>query len=255
MGILDAIAEFCSAHNLKYFLAAGTLIGAVRHKGFIPWDDDIDIDMPRADYMAFLKLFPKSGRHRAVSIYSDDHYYLPYAKVIDTRTLLKEDISIKSNIGIYVDIFPIDNLTDDFKDGERICHRNSRLQFLLNVKTINCSSKRPIWKNALLVLGKLLLSFVDYRWIVGRQDKNSQEFFANKDSRYVGSVTYGNDPKKVIVERKLLEDIIDLEFEGKQYHCPREYHKILTQYYGDYMTLPPEEQRHSTHVNEAFWLD
>ena len=254
LGILDEIARYCDENGLKYFLAAGTLIGAVRHKGFIPWDDDIDIDMPREDYNKFMKSYPNTGRYKTVSLYNDKDYYLPYGKVVDSRTLLKEEVSIGKSIGVYVDIFPIDNLTDNYKDGVNLCQKNQKLQTLLNFKTIKYSSKRTIWKNIILLLGKTLLYPLKYKWIVSKMDENSQLYINNKSSKYVGSISYGNNPEKVVINRYLIEDIIDLDFEGKKYHCPKEYHKLLTNYYGDYMTPPPENKRYSTHVNEAYWL-
>ena len=87
MGILDEVHRFCEAHGLRYFLSSGTLIGAVRHKGYIPWDDDIDIYMPRKDYEEFLQAYTSdSGHYRAINPQTENHYYYTFAKVVDLRT-------------------------------------------------------------------------------------------------------------------------------------------------------------------------
>ena len=92
MGILDEVHRFCEAHGLRYFLSSGTLIGAVRHKGYIPWDDDIDIYMPRKDYEQFLQTFSDAnGIYRAINHSTESHYYYTFAKVVDLRTKMLED--------------------------------------------------------------------------------------------------------------------------------------------------------------------
>ena len=111
VSILSEVHNFCDENNLKYFLPGGTLIGAVRHKGFIPWDDDIDIYMPRNDYEKFLCEFNKeSERYQVISLKTDG-YYLPFGKVIDTKTVLIENVDSDYKMGIYLDIFPLDNLS------------------------------------------------------------------------------------------------------------------------------------------------
>lgn len=118
---LDAllyIRKICQQYHLRYYLAWGTLLGAVRHKGFIPWDDDIDIMMPRSDYERLLELVP-SLRHSYYKILSNpknEDYYYTHAKMIDTRTLCVEnDLQTIQNMGIWVDIFPLDGMPDKFK--------------------------------------------------------------------------------------------------------------------------------------------
>ena len=114
--ILTAIDEICRKENIRYYLAGGTLLGAVRHKGFIPWDDDIDIAMPRDDYERFLKVMRK-GAHPYYKIlaleYKEDYPYT-FAKVVDTRTRLQEEIGKDlPEMGVFIDIFPLDGMGDD----------------------------------------------------------------------------------------------------------------------------------------------
>ena len=126
MGILDSVHSFCEAHGLRYFLSSGTLIGAVRHKGYIPWDDDIDIYMPRKDYEQFLRTFKdKTGNYRVLApsvseSTGSDAYYYTFAKVIDTRTLMVEKETKGFEIGVFMDIFPVDYVTDNMQERERV---------------------------------------------------------------------------------------------------------------------------------------
>lgn len=112
--ILKFVADFCEINNIKYYLFAGTLLGAIRHEGFIPWDDDIDIAIPRDDYEKFIIEFDRNNdvNYKVLSIENSNKYYLPYAKVIDNRTLLFEDGKESMPIGVFIDIFPLDSIPD-----------------------------------------------------------------------------------------------------------------------------------------------
>ena len=110
--ILTRIDKFCTEHNIQYSLAFGTLLGAIRHKGYIPWDDDIDIMMLRSDYNRFISLF-YDEQLRVLSIENESRYILPFAKVVDNNSILIEQSTMELPLGIYVDIFPVDNIPDD----------------------------------------------------------------------------------------------------------------------------------------------
>ncbi|MBQ8445584.1 MAG: LicD family protein, partial [Opitutales bacterium] len=117
LGILDKVHEFCEKNGITYFLSSGTLIGAVRHKGYIPWDDDLDLYMPRADYDKFIKLFSANSPEntKLLSLETDKKYQYPFAKVIDDRTEMVETAVGESfKIGVYIDVFPVDSVPDNF---------------------------------------------------------------------------------------------------------------------------------------------
>ena len=118
--ILQYIHDFCVKNDIKYFINYGTLIGAVRHKGFIPWDDDIDICMFRKDYEKFIDLFSKDdGIYKILSLETDDKYYNNFMKVINSKTKIEDERNYKTyDLGIFVDIFPIDSF-DDLKLVEK----------------------------------------------------------------------------------------------------------------------------------------
>ena len=107
ISILDEFSIFCEENKLNYLLTGGTLIGAVRHKGFIPWDDDIDVAMPRADYERFLSSFNVEG-YRIITPYNNEKYVYPFAKLVNSKTRIIEHTDTDSDLGIYIDIFPID---------------------------------------------------------------------------------------------------------------------------------------------------
>ena len=138
MGILDDVHRFCEAHGLRYFLSSGTLIGAVRHKGYIPWDDDIDIYMPRKDYEEFLQTYTSdSGHYRAINPQTEQHYYYTFAKVVDSRTRMVEKETEGYEIGVYMDSFPVDFVTDDLQERERIFKKKKLLYKIRRCKISN----------------------------------------------------------------------------------------------------------------------
>ena len=134
MGVLDEVHRFCEEHGLRYFLSSGTLIGAVRHQGYIPWDDDIDIYMPRKDYEKFLASYrDERGVYRAINPQTEAHYYYTFAKVVDQRTKMIEDETEGYEIGVYMDIFPVDYVTDDVQERERV-FRQKKLFYKIRMR-------------------------------------------------------------------------------------------------------------------------
>lgn len=128
--ILIKFAEYCEKYHLRYFLAYGTLIGAIRHKGFIPWDNDVDVVMPRPDYNRFMQLIKDEniGEYFRVLDYHDVKTF-PFAKVVDNRTKLSEKFLITDTLGIYIDVFPMDGLPDDERKRKKI---EKRLRYIIN---------------------------------------------------------------------------------------------------------------------------
>lgn len=148
-GILDDIHRFCTANGIMYFLSCGTLIGAVRHKGYIPWDDDLDLYMPRKDYDRFVKLYTDAGgRYRVLDPKKEKNYFYTFAKVVDTRTLLVETETEGYQIGVYVDIFPVDYVSDNEAERQRIFKRKRLLYKIRRCKI----SKRNYLKSALATI-------------------------------------------------------------------------------------------------------
>lgn len=246
MGILDEVHRFCEAHGLVYFLSSGTLIGAVRHKGYIPWDDDIDIYMPRKDYETFLQIFrDETGRYRAIDPQCEPHYYYTFAKVVDTRTLMVEKETAGYEIGVYMDIFPVDYVTDDLQERERVFRKK---KLLYKIRRCKISNGNPLQSQ--------LAYFVYKHWplTVAQLNRKIRKLIVLAEpTRTVCNMTEAGPKMKGCFPAEDIASAVDIEFEGRQYKTMVGYKDYLERTYGDFMTLPPVEQR-VTHQFEAYWL-
>ena len=252
LGILEAIDRYCRENNLTYYLAYGTLLGAVRHKGFIPWDDDIDIWMFRSDYDQFIAGFKDDKtRYKVVGPDNCLNYHLPFGKVIDTETRLVEEVDCPPDLGSYVDIFPIDYLPESVQESKKIINRISFLQKMLSIKKIKISKDRKIAKNFILCIGKALLFPVSRAWLIKKI--NSVISDKSKPSNFCGAVTAFTYGRKEIMNTELFADVVELEFENHLYYAPRYYHEVLKHFYGEYMKLPPKEKQVTHHSYVVDW--
>ena len=246
MGILDHVHHFCEAHNLRYFLSSGTLIGAVRHKGYIPWDDDIDIYMPRKDYEQFLQIYhDENGRYKAIDPQRNSHYYYTFAKVVDLRTKMVEDETDGYEIGVFMDIFPVDYVTDDLQERERV-FKQKKLWY--KIRRCKISNSNPLQSR---------LAYIVYRcWpmtVKQIERKIRRLIVLTEPTHTVCNMTEAGPKMKGCFLAEDIDSSVDIEFEGKTYKTMVGYKDYLERTYGDYMTLPPVEQR-VTHHFEAYWL-
>ena len=244
MGILDEVHQFCEANGLRYFLSSGTLIGAVRHKGYIPWDDDIDIYMPRQDYEQFLQTYSDTkGIYRAINPATEPHYYYTFAKVVDLRTRMVEKETEGYEIGVYMDIFPVDYVTEDLQERERIFKRK---KLLYKIRRCKISNSNP--------LRSKLAYFVYRHWPLSvRQIERRirQLIVLDTPTQTVCNMTEAGPALKGCFPAEDIASSVDIEFEGRMYKTMVGYKDYLERTYGDYMKLPPIEQR-VTHQFEAY---
>ncbi len=246
--MLKVFASFCKEHDLKYFLAGGTLLGAIRHKGFIPWDDDIDILMPRPDYDKFRELThnkPLTKNIIVLSLLDKDAIY-PFCKVCNINYHVKEEMNEENDKSyLWLDIFPIDGLSENEEINAKLFKKVHRLRHVLSLKTIDKTKMKEgsttKLKALIKPLYKLFVDMIPLKWINNRIEKISKTYDYEK-SEYVGCLHWGYGPqermKKVDVEK-----VVEVDFEGfkaKAFSCWDEY---LHNLFGDYMTLPPEEKR------------
>lgn len=243
LDILDKIHEFCIEEGLRYSLGGGTLLGAVRHKGCIPWDDDIDIMLPRPDYDRFLNEFEGMCPHYVVQHYkNDDNYPLPFAKVYDDRTIL---IDKYISTGAFVDVFPIDGLPDELSINSYIKRMdNLIISVFRNTKSVTMySSFLRRWIKRLL--------FHSHTKSVERLEAYLHSYDFDSSS-YAGAII-GRYHEKEYMQSKVFKKYVDINFESKTYKAIADYDLYLSKHYGNYMELPPKEKQIRDHSFEVWW--
>ena len=247
LGIMEYIHEVCHKIGVKYFLSYGSLIGAVRHQGFIPWDDDMDICMLRDDYeklQDYLIAHPDE-RYEVMSYKNNINYVYPFMKIQDNHTyLVEEDVRIDSNMGIYVDVFPVDGYEDDqvFKD---------KMTKIIKKRQLSCytfkgiTNTKSVVNSMIRYISVIIFYFTNTNKYVSQIDELAKSRKV-EDYELVDYVVY-KDMNKPVWKREWLEQVEAGSFEGKEFMIPKHYHEILTSDYGNYMQLPPVEQQVSHH--------
>lgn len=246
LNILIYFTEVCEENNLRYYLGGGTLLGAVRHKGFIPWDDDIDVMMPRPDFQKLLSLSINNENYNIIKPGTAGYYY-NFAKLVDTRTILEEKgIKRIDGLGVYIDIFPLDGMPET-PDA-----RKKRFKELNSIrKTINntCLLKPKFHRNPFAYLNacriynsnkNIDLSSLQKKYL----DSALKNSFDDSEFVFAAGGAYG---ARDIFPGKWFEKEIELQFENLSVKAFNGYDFYLTQLYGDYMTLPPEDKRVTSH--------
>ena len=253
--IMDKVDEFCRNNNIAYYLFSGTLIGAIRHNGYIPWDDDIDIMMFRDDYEKFIDLFNKENKEfHAYSSRTDKGYNLHFCKIsYDKTTLIETNLEPNDRVqlGINIDLFPIDNYPKAY-DGDRLLKLLHKMDLLMYCKSFRYSRLRykPLRQQLLILTLKFLSILISKTYLCKKQEKLAKQF--NKKPCSTCSVITCHYKHRIPVWN--IEDFesVDHIFEGRKYKIPKGYHRILTEQWGDYMKLPPVEQR-VTHHSFIAW--
>ena len=251
--ILCHVADFCDKHGLQYFLAYGTLIGAIRHKGFIPWDDDIDLHMPRADYEKFIKLFAaeNNGPYRVISPYEDIARH-SFAKVVDTRTKKIENGVDYTHgfLGVDLDIFPLDGQPDD--EEEYAAYYAKLVGIFRKHHYLIMSAGKSLKKKLALPVLRLLIG---KKSKVLDKVKKIHQKYPYEESSFVGCIEADFMTRKNRYKKEWVQSTVDVTFEGRSFKAPVGYHEVLTKVYGDYMKLPPIECQVTHHENNMFWLE
>lgn len=255
LGILRSVRDFCEKEGLRYFLAGGTLLGAVRHKGFIPWDNDIDIAMPRPDYEMFIERFKAQGPYRVMKPENDNDYIYPFIKVVDTRTrLVERAVGMKiSGLGLYIDIFPVDGFGDDERQAKELILKAYREGYHI-AYTAGKDAGLSFVQKVMRTVRK-----VRYAAFGGRErsfEKLKKRLQSNPfdSSAFVGS-TYGLRVERELIKREAFACTVPVRFEDGMYAAPSGWDEYLTNMYGDYMKLPPENERVANHDMDARFVE
>ena len=247
--ILQSVHDFCEENGIRYVLWAGTLLGAVRHNGYIPWDDDIDIAMPRADFDKFFQEFHHK-RFIAKCIDCDPTFLFTFGKVCDSETELIENKLHRTSIGVNIDVFPLDEIPNDNTKRKIFCKRVILNQKFIEIKQILINKNRVFYKNIILLLGKALLFFVSYKTLNKTHVKLIRKYAGNNEDM-ICNLAWGIGEKEAVFKNTVIDRKKHL-FESSKFYIPKSYDDVLRRRYGDYLTLPPEPKRISHHNFKVF---
>lgn len=250
IGLIEELARICKCYHLRYFASNGTLLGAIRHEGFIPWDDDVDIVMPRPDYN---KLIEISGQAFSPPFYlhtaqNGIGYYRNYIRLRDDRTtaIPLKDLNSRDHNGIFIDIFPLDGcppsrlirLWQFFSAAAYSALANTYIYYPK-------FEKHRLFRSALYFLALMYCKIHGYPGLLQHLEKLRSRFpYDNSENVYV--ITHGR--KFLVFPREYYEHTKQATFEYIKLPIPEAYDRILKAHYGDYMQLPPEDARGKHHT-------
>ena len=250
LDILKDIIRVCELHDIRYFVAYGTLLGTVRHQGPIPWDDDIDICMAREDYEKFASVADKEldSRYELVSMARNLDYpmSLPKVQKKGTRFIDRTFIDAKFKIGVFVDIFVYDYVSDDAAEARKQAKKCNLLDklMILQISKFPNQGRDGLLAKILTVVylaGHYVLQLVPRKWLFNAYVKESQKFRGNPTNTMICLDELLGDRTKATVDE--LFPTVPLSYSGVTVQAPREYDRLLTRQFGDYMQLPPVEAR------------
>lgn len=253
--ILVAVDKFCRENDIKYSLGGGTLIGAVRHKGYIPWDDDIDVYLLRKDYKRLVELFPHNheGKFDISSLERDSYWARPYAKCYNNKTIIIEEVSWGYRLGVNIDIFPIDDVPDDKLEWERYNKCRVFLLHLFRCRHASFKGKRSFIKGIVVFGLKLLTLPIPVRTFAKLLNKYAQKY-NNIGCSYVFTNSMGLRVKNRYLKCDF-DKVVETDFEGRKFLIMKGYDDCLKSLYGNYMTLPSKEKQVSHHLYKAWWKE
>lgn len=247
--ILDDVHGFCQGHQLRYSLCGGTLLGAVRHKGYIPWDDDIDILMPREDYEEFIRSY-RSERNIVIDLRKEETVVEVCVKVCRKGTTMTDHLLGRSSWGVNIDIFPVDGIPDEYG-----LHCDKILRLREKLGQI-CPFYRVVGKRKWFWFVKYVLKRIIYFYpgtiidLKRRIDQLASRY--PLETMNLGAVILGCYGKKEVIRKEAFLEYFSLPFEDRSYQAIKDYDQYLSALYGDYMQLPPKEKRVSHHLYDSY---
>lgn len=261
--VLKYIDKICRKNNFKYFLMYGSLIGAVRNKGIIPWDDDIDVMMPRPDYDRLIKYCQENESNMEhFKLFENSlvpEYPHPIARMSDMRYKIDFENEKDYGIGLFVDIYPLDGVGDEWLAAHKLVRKsynNASLCFLTSRKKFGVDNTASMLRMIAKVPAYIWANLMGNKHYIDKSRKlclqNSYE-----SSKYVSGVAQpfreSGDEDRNIYEKDWFE-LVEANFEDGVFYIPKGYDKILKMGYGDYMTPLPEDQRHTHHTYDTYRL-
>ena len=239
--------RICEENGLRYYLSGGTLLGAARHRGFIPWDDDMDVMMPRTDYDRLMRMRPSLPENlRLFDCESDDKYLYPFAKLCDMRYKVRFAHHMEErSIGMYIDIFPIETLPDG-KFAKKLYFKRMLLKHILH----NAALRSAFLPEEKYILLKKLLRPYAVRRGANRFVREMNEMarrWQTRRTNHAGVTMVVHYGEREWMRKEVFEPGAEVEFRGVKCPAPKGWDEYLRNLYGDYMTLPPEDQRVTDH--------
>lgn len=261
LDILKYISRVCEENGLRYYLAYGTLLGAVRHSGFIPWDDDIDVFMPYEDYLKLVEIESQkeNGRYKLISRETNSEFTAPLAKMVDSHTELYQNYGLieKVPLGVYVDIFILcgtGNTPDEAAENTKeSCGILAKWLMAATVAPEKCTVRSLLSR-----IRRAPYTMRGYKYYLDKIEKfrTGREFdrysYVTQASLLSVSSVRKAPMKSYILKKEDFGAGTDIAFEGCRFTAPQNYDALLTAFYGDYMKLPPEEKRITNHNYHAY---
>ena len=264
LNTMKRFIKLCEEHNINYFGSGGTVLGAVRHQGLIPWDDDIDVYMLRNDYEKFLSLKNQiKGSGFEICTIDDKNYYLPYAKFCNANTTIWERKDLPYIMGVFIDIFPLDECNGDVEQirNKRKTFGDIFEKYFYSIKKLDTQKVIEYWKSGYKKRCLAIIKEFTLLHMPGNQDYYKKnvldyiEMIKGGKGNFLFHIFFTYDVEKEIFKKEWFEDYIELPFEDFKIRVAKGYKEYLIQMFGDYMTPPPPEKQKSRHFHYFVDLD
>ena len=255
LNILKQFKQFCDEKKIKYYLSNGTLLGAIKYKGFIPWDDDIDVFVPRADYERLILEFPLNDKLKLICSERDENCIFPFAKLSDMSTRIKDQIILNDYIyGIHIDIFPLDFWNNDIyvsqKNAKIIQAQSRNLSLSISRFSQGRTFVRTCVKNLLIAFFRIV-GWKYFKKALNDQINDCLNFAGDK---YAGCVVWPIYGKHEVIPSEAFTGTVYVQFEGEMFPAPIGYDIYLRSLYGNYEKDPPVEKQKSHHRYTAYYI-
>ena len=255
--MLKSFHEFCQEHGLRYYLTGGTLLGAVRHRGYIPWDDDIDVGMPRKDYEIFSKIYNNEKKEKDYYFYTfhnEPDLYVSSGKLVHTGTMMEEAVDSPVKLGVYLDVFPLDTLGNSRRQAEKLTADALEIRRKLDVQNWKLIKERSWYKNVIIFLIKFFSPKGKRKKLILAQDELCRTYESVDLGAFVG---YPCAAMKIeLLEGQWYRDRILQPFEQYAFYIPVDYVNVLNVFYGPtFMELPPAEKQKTHHAYHVWYKD
>lgn len=258
--ILTKFDELCKSLEVKYYIYYGTLLGAVRHGGFIPWDDDVDVIMPRPDFDRFVRYCEEYSEElmpfQLMYYTNNDKYIYPIGRLCDTRYKVDYFGNDDYGLGLFIDIYPYDGVGNSYIEAVNNIKKLRLIRHFLQLAGTNhlYKSRYGFWATTLKRIARPVAKALGVKRFIQMEQKIISKY-TFEDSRYITNALWNGYGIRELAEKDSFNDPILIDFVGHSFYAPKNYDEHLRRLYGNYMELPPKESRHPTHEYKAYLKD